>query len=57
MHILYCVLHPLRQYQAKVLLLWERPDARFGLFFTRIEAKYQASKLLLRDPGIPQMRI
>ena len=50
MHILCCVLHASRQYQVKELPLWDRLDVCFGLFCTRIEAKYQANELLLRDP-------
>ena len=37
-HILHCVLHVLKQYQASKLLLWECPCSCFTLCFTRSEA-------------------
>ena len=38
MRVSYCVLHALGQYQAKGLLLWDRPDACFVLCFKRLGA-------------------
>ena len=38
MHVLYCAVHALRQYQANELLLWERPDVCVLYCFTQIEA-------------------
>jgi len=54
MHILYYVLHALRQYDAKEFLLWDRPDAWFVLL---LHALRRNIGLTSCSCGIPQMHM
>ena len=54
MHISYCVLHALRQYDAKEFLLWDRPDACFVLL---LHALRRNIGLTSCSCGIPQMHM